>query len=245
MVKNYLTGQYEKSLNCYYSKRLLQKLLLLNTYATNKIDFHQVTKAIYYAKKYHSTQKRKTGELFYTHFLEVAYMVADYAFKTDVIVTAILHDVIEDTECTQEIIAEAFNAKIAYYVKNLTRIKKDYTMSAAEIVKILYMQKNDDLLLIKLFGRLHNIQTVRAKSLDKIWQTTSETLQVFLALAAYLKIPKVARQLTRHCLSVIFNYEILQDISDNHRLVDVNCEANIKNKTYAILDNKSLNHKLL
>ncbi|HJD58864.1 MAG TPA: HD domain-containing protein [Rickettsia endosymbiont of Ceroptres masudai] len=209
MIKNYLTGQYEESLNCYYSKRLLQKLLLLNKYATNKIDFHQVSKAIYYAKKYHSGQKRKTGELFYTHTLEVAYMVADYSFKTDVIVTAILHDVIEDTECTQEIIAEAFNDKIAHYVTNLTRIKKDYKISVTKMVKILYMQKNDDLLLIKLFDRLHNIQTVRAKPLDKIWQTTVETLQVFLVLAAYLKIPKVARQLNRHCLSVIFNYEIL------------------------------------
>lgn len=55
--------------------------MLLNKYATNKIDFHQVTKAIYYAKKYHSKQKRKTGELFYTHTLEVAYMVANIHLK--------------------------------------------------------------------------------------------------------------------------------------------------------------------
>lgn len=121
--------------------------MLLNKYATNKIDFHQVTKAIYYAKKYHSKQKRKTGELFYTHTLEVAYMVANYSFKTDVIVTAILHDVIEDRECSQEMIAKPFDDKID--VKDLTRIKKDYKISAAEMVKILYMQKNDDLLLIK------------------------------------------------------------------------------------------------
>ncbi|MFP3034611.1 MAG: hypothetical protein ACEY3C_03570 [Candidatus Tisiphia sp.] len=55
------------------------------------------------------------------------------------------------------------------------------------------------------------MQTVRAKSLDKIWQTTSETLQIFLALAAYLKIPEIAKQLEAHCLRVVFNYEILQD----------------------------------
>lgn len=66
------------------------------------------------------------------------------------------------------------------------------------------------------------MQTVRAKPLDKIWQTTLETLQIFLALATYLKIPEIARQL-EHCLGVIFNYEILQNISDNHGLVDANC----------------------
>ncbi|XVN42515.1 MAG: HD domain-containing protein [Candidatus Rickettsia vulgarisii] len=223
MFENHFTCKYKESYNCYYSKRLLQKLLLLNKCAINKIDLNQVTKAIYYAKKYHSGQKRKTGELFYTHTLEVAYMVADYSFKTDVIVTAILHDVIEDTECTQEMIAKAFNDKIAYYVKDLTRIKKDYKISAVEMVKILYMQKNDDLLLIKLCDRLHNMQTVRAKPLDKIWQTTSETLQIFLSLAAYLKIPELARELEQHCLNVIFNYEILQNIFDNNRLVDTNC----------------------
>lgn len=211
MVKNPVNYKYEESLNCFYSKRLLQKLLLLNKYAINKINLNQVTKAIYYAKKYHNGQKRRTGELFYTHALEVAYMVSDYLFRTDIIVTAILHDCIEDTELTQEMIAEAFGDNIAYYVEDLTRIKKDHKISAVEMVKILYVQKKDDLLLIKLFDRLHNMQTVRAKSLDKIWQTTSETLQIFLALAAYLKIPKVVKRLEEHCLSVIFNYEILQN----------------------------------
>ncbi|WP_341793896.1 HD domain-containing protein [Rickettsia endosymbiont of Ceutorhynchus obstrictus] len=209
MVKNQINCKYEESLNCCYSKRLLKKLLLLNKYATNKINLNQVTKAIYYAKKYHGGQKRKTGELFYTHTLEVAYMISDYSFKTDLIVTAILHDAIEDTELTQEMIAEAFSDKIASYVEDLTRIKKDHKISAVEMVKMLYIQKKDDLLLIKLFDRLHNIQTVRAKSLDKIWQTTSETLQIFLALAAYLKIPEIAGRLEKHCLNVIFNYEIL------------------------------------
>ncbi|KJW04260.1 HD domain-containing protein [Rickettsia argasii] len=211
MVKNQINYKYHEFLNCYYSKRLLHKLLLLSKYTTNKIDFNQVSKAIYYAKKYHGEQKRKTGELFYTHSLEVVYMVADYSCKTDLIVTAILHDAIEDTELTQEMIAEAFSDKIASYVEDLTRIKKDYKISAVEMVKILYLQKKDDLLLIKLFDRLHNMQTVRAKSLDKIWQTTSETLQIFLALAVYLKIPEIAGRLEKHCLGVICNYEILQN----------------------------------
>ncbi|SPR08254.1 (p)ppGpp synthetase [Orientia tsutsugamushi] len=57
---------------------------------------------MFYAKKYHSNQKRDTGEPYYMHPLEVALMVADYSFKTDTIITAILHDVIEDTKLTKE-----------------------------------------------------------------------------------------------------------------------------------------------
>ena len=55
---------------CIYSDKLLNKLLLLNKQASNKIDFTEVRKAIYYAKKYHGAQKRQSGEPYYSHPLE-------------------------------------------------------------------------------------------------------------------------------------------------------------------------------
>ncbi|KJV76521.1 HD domain protein [Rickettsia hoogstraalii str. RCCE3] len=67
------------------------------------------------------------------------------------------------------------------------------------MVKILYQQQKQELLLIKLLDRLHNIQTVGAKSPEKGWKTILETLQVFLTVATYLKIPNVVRQLHTHC----------------------------------------------
>ena len=83
---------------CQYSTRLIEKLESLDT--KNVLDFDLINKAIYWAKKYHGDQKRKSGEAYYTHPLEVAYMVSDYKLKTDVIVASILHDIIEDTEVT-------------------------------------------------------------------------------------------------------------------------------------------------
>ena len=87
---------------CQYSIRLIEKLRLLDT--ENRLDFYLINKAIYWARKYHGDQKRKSGEPYYSHPLEVAYMISEYKLKTDVIVASILHDIIEDTEVTAGII---------------------------------------------------------------------------------------------------------------------------------------------
>ncbi|KJV94997.1 HD domain protein [Orientia tsutsugamushi str. UT76] len=79
-----------------------------NVRFNTKIDLDRVEKAIFYAKKYHSNQKRDTGEPYYMHPLEVAYMVADYSFETDTIITAILHDTLEDITLTKEKIVKVF-----------------------------------------------------------------------------------------------------------------------------------------
>ncbi|KJW03314.1 HD domain protein [Rickettsia endosymbiont of Ixodes pacificus] len=195
--------------NCLYSKRLLTKIMLINKISRNRIDLNKIKKAIYFAKKYHGKQKRETGEFYYSHPLEVAYMISDYLFRTDIIVTSILHDCIEDTLLTKEMIIKEFGYKIANQVEDLTRVKNDKKISSAEMVEILYQQKKKDLLLIKLFDRLHNIQTVGAKPPEKGWRTILETLQVFLTVATYLKIPNVARQLHTHCLNITANYKKL------------------------------------
>ncbi|WP_051965264.1 HD domain-containing protein [Rickettsia tamurae] len=70
---------------------------------------------------------------------------------------SILHNCIEDTELTKEIIAKEFGNKIANQVEDLTRIKQDRKISSAKMVRILYQQNKKDLLLIKLCDRLHNI----------------------------------------------------------------------------------------
>ncbi|WP_342269507.1 HD domain-containing protein [Rickettsia endosymbiont of Orchestes rusci] len=195
--------------NCRYSKRLLTKIMLINKISKNMVDLNKIKKAIYFAKKYHGRQKRETGEFYYSHPLEVAYMVSDYLFRTDIIVTSILHDCIEDTLLTKEMIIQEFGYKIANQVEDLTRVKNDKKISSAEIVKILYQQKKKELLLIKLFDRLHNIQTVGAKIPEKGCRIILETLQSFLTIATYLKIPRVARQLHTHCLNITVHYKKL------------------------------------
>ena len=122
---------------CYYSTRLIEKLESLDT--KNKLDFTLINKSIYWTKKYHNGQFRKSGDPFYTHPLEVAYMVSDYNSKTDVIVTSILHDIVEDTEVTVEMILDSFGWRIAEMVDRLTRDRPDGSkLSVREILNNAY-----------------------------------------------------------------------------------------------------------
>jgi len=189
--------------SCWYSNRLLDKLLLMNEKTSHKINILEVQKAIYYAKHYHGEQKRQSGEPYYSHPLEVAYMVSDYLFRTDILVTSILHDTLEDTELTFEMIKYIFGEVVASQVEDLTRIKENRKISSAEMVESLWLQKKYDLLLIKQFDRLHNMQTIGVKSFEKIRKITKETISTFTVLAAYLGIRNIEEELIQSCTTFI------------------------------------------
>ncbi|SPM45694.1 (p)pGpp hydrolase [Orientia tsutsugamushi] len=183
----------------FYSESLLNKLFETNARFNTKIDLDKVEKAIFYAQKYHGQQKRDTGELYYTHPLEVAYMVAYYSFETDTIITAILHDTLEDTTLTKEKIVKVFGRKIAEQVSDLSRIKDNKKISSREMIQTFYRQNKTELLLIKLFDRFHNIQTVSIKPYEKRQEIILETQQEFIPLAKYLKLPEIAIELNKYC----------------------------------------------
>jgi len=173
--------------HCQYSIRLIEKLKSLDT--KNVLYFELINKAIYWAKKYHGDQKRKSGEPYYSHPLEVAYMVSDYNLKTDVIVASILHDIIEDTEVTAGMILDNFSWRIAEMVYRLTRDRPDGTkLSVEEILNSAYQLKDKEVLLIKLFDRFHNIKTIQFKSLKSQKNTALETWEMFLVLSASIDI---------------------------------------------------------
>ena len=173
--------------SCTYSESLINKINLQNEKSNHKVDILQIKKAIYYAKKYHGSQKRLSGEPYYSHPLAVAELVTPYCFKTDILVTSILHDTIEDTGLTKDLIEYIFDANIASKVEDLTRVKLDGKTSSAEMIELLWLEKKYDLLLVKFFDRLHNMQTINAKSLEKSVKITTETFKNFISLGMYFK----------------------------------------------------------
>jgi len=184
---------------CKYSIRLIAKLKSLDT--KNVLEFNLINKAIYWAKKYHGNQKRKSGEPYYTHPLEVAYMISDHKLKTDVIVASILHDIIEDTEVTVEMIEGTFGQRIAEMVDMLTRDRPDGTkLTIEEVINNAYKKADKEVLLIKLIDRLHNIQTIGSLSAKKIEKTITETLANFIASSMYLGLLEIESQLTESCM---------------------------------------------
>jgi (p)ppGpp synthase/HD superfamily hydrolase len=179
----------EEILSCLYSKRLLEKLYLINLDIpeNSKIDIPEVKKGIIYAKYYHGDQRRDSGEPYYSHPLEVAYMVADYLPRTDIIITAILHDTLEDTELRQEEIIKVFGRQVSEQVYDLTRIKDDGTrITSAQMVEDLWIQSKHDILIVKLCDRLHNMQSIHVKPENKILKITEETLKAFLSLSIFI-----------------------------------------------------------
>ena len=171
---------------CQYSIRLTEKLKSLDT--QNVLDFELINKAIYWARKYHGDQKRKSGEPYYSHPLEVAYMISEYKLKTNIIAVSILHDIVEDTEVTVEMIEGTFGQRIAEMVDRLTRDRPDGTkLSVEEILNNAYHLKDKEVLLIKLFDRLHNIQTIKSQSPEKQEKICKETIKHMLLTCFYIE----------------------------------------------------------
>ncbi|KJW02672.1 HD domain protein [Rickettsia endosymbiont of Ixodes pacificus] len=180
---------------CIYAKKLLDKVIYLNSVVkVPPVGVLEVKKAIYYAKKYHGSQMRQSGEPFYSHPIEVSYMISDYLFRTDILVTSILHDTIEDTELTKEKILQEFGENIAN-----------------QVIEMLYKEKKHDVLLIKLFDRLHNIQTIGAKSPEKAKKIINETLISFIVLMPYLGISSLEKHFYRLCFNITHKNRLVEN----------------------------------
>jgi (p)ppGpp synthase/HD superfamily hydrolase len=211
---------------CKYSIRLIEKLKSLDT--KNILDFGLINKAIYWAKKYHGDQKRKSGEPYYTHPLEVAYMISNYKLKTDVIVASILHDIVEDTEVTVGIIFDSFSRRIAEMVDMLTRDRPDGTkLTIEEVITNAYQKQDNEVLLIKLIDRLHNMVTLDSISDNKKRQIALETATVIVPFSKDINLERLLNILSVQILSpkdipYLNKLYSMKFSSDNYQLPSLN-----------------------
>ena len=190
---------------CKYSDQLLNLIVDLNSKVRIPTDINIIKKACFYARLYHGDQERKSKDPYYSHPLIVAYLFALYVgnnmqryYTIDLIVIAILHDTIEDTKLTYKMIEEIFNRNVADGVKDLSRITTDdLKTSAGDTLLSLYAQSKYGLLLVKMFDRLHNTQTLEFKSLDKRWKTIRENAEFFIFLAMVLGRVDLTEELKR------------------------------------------------
>ena len=188
---------YAKS--CIDSVRLIEKLKLVDI--NRQLDFDLITKAIYWAKKYHDGQFRKSGEPFYTHPLKVAYRASDYNLKTDVIIASLLHDIVEDTEATAGMILDAFGWRIAEMVDRLTRDRPDGNkISVEQILKNAWAKDDEEVILIKIIDRADNISKLDALSVEKQQEKLAETIKNFLILAEELHFSQVGDFIYQKCI---------------------------------------------
>ena len=195
---------------CEYSDKLLNLITELNKIAKVPVNILEIKKACYYAREYHGDQKRKSGDPYYSHPLIVAYLFAKYVaenarqyYTTDLIIIAILHDCLEDTTLTSDMIHEIFNQFVAVGVEDLTRIKDGVKITAEYSLDLLLLDCKKAIILIKTFDRLHNAMTIHSMSPKKIVSILQETARKFLFCSIYMEAPHVEKELMRICLNYL------------------------------------------
>jgi GTP pyrophosphokinase len=160
-----------------------------------------LNRAYVYAMKAHGNQKRASGDLYFSHPLEVAAILTDLKLDDATIAAALLHDVIEDTEVTRDEIDQKFGKEIGELVDGLTKIKKlDLVTRKAEQAenfrKLLVAISSDiRVLLIKLADRLHNMRTLGHKRPDSRRRTSDETLEIYAPLAGRMGMQGMREEL--------------------------------------------------
>ncbi|SFQ17153.1 GTP pyrophosphokinase [Flavobacterium akiainvivens] len=179
-----------------------KELLRISYQTLSEDDKKLIRKAFDVAVDAHKDQRRKSGEAYIFHPIAVAKIVAsEIGLGAQSIASALLHDVVEDTDITVDDIRKMFNPKIAQIVEGLTKIaqvKTDQEISMqAENFRKMLLTLNDDVrvILIKLADRLHNMQTMDSMVDYKQAKIASETLYIYAPLAHRLGLYNIKNQL--------------------------------------------------
>lgn len=168
---------------------------------TKKVDIKLIRKAFDYANHHHGNQCRQSGEPYIIHPLNVAYILADIGLDDSTISAALLHDVVEDTEITEQEIRQEFGSEIAEMVQGVTKLG---SMQFASIEEqqvedyrkmFLAMGKDIRVILIKLADRLHNMRTLKYLKRERQIANAKETMELYTPLANRLGLYSIKWEL--------------------------------------------------
>ncbi|MDE2596463.1 MAG: bifunctional (p)ppGpp synthetase/guanosine-3',5'-bis(diphosphate) 3'-pyrophosphohydrolase [Sphingomonadales bacterium] len=165
-------------------------------------DEAMLNRAYVYTVQKHGTQKRASGDPYFSHPVEVAGLMTELKLDQETIITALLHDTLEDTLATPEEIEKLFGPDIARLVDGVTKLSKIEAMTekerAAENLRKFLLAMSEDLrvLLVKLADRLHNMRTLHfIKSEEKRRRISRETMEIYAPLAERVGMYEYMREM--------------------------------------------------
>ena len=165
-------------------------------------DEAMLNRAYVYTVQKHGTQKRASGDPYFSHPVEVAGLMTELKLDQETIMTALLHDTVEDTLATTAEIERLFGANVARMVDGVTKLSKIETMTenerAAENLRKFLLAMSEDLrvLLVKLADRLHNMRTLHfIRSEDKRRRIARETMEIYAPLAQRVGMYEYMREM--------------------------------------------------
>ncbi|MHB8781148.1 MAG: RelA/SpoT family protein [Candidatus Geothermincolia bacterium] len=188
-------------------------------------DAKLIRRAYEFARLHHQNQYRRSGEDFIEHPVGVAAILADLEMDTNTIASALLHDVVEDTDLSVEDLEKEFGAEIAHIVDGVTKLERlefrsNEEQQAENVRKMLIAMAADiRVILIKLADRLHNMQTLEHLPPEKQEQKARETLEIYAPLAHRLGINQLRWQLEDLAFATLYplRYKEIQQMVAQRR----------------------------
>ena len=192
----------------------------------------RVLRAFQIGAQAHAGQERKSGEPYITHPVAVAGILAELGLDAETIIAAILHDTLEDTELSRDVLASEFGDVVADLVDGVTKLDKMRFGSRQEAdaesfrKMLLAMARDIRVILIKLADRLHNMRTLGAKDSDSRRRIARETLEIFAPIAQRLGMNKFKAELQDLGFRALY--------PDRYRVISERIRAAIGNRREAM-----------
>ncbi|MGL4951525.1 MAG: RelA/SpoT family protein [Mycoplasma sp.] len=238
-------------------KKQIYDLLCKSQQSKHEVD--TVMKAVDFAIKFHSGQKRKSGEPFIIHPLNVAIILINWNLDIPTICAGILHDVVEDTEAEISVIEKEFGEVVASLVEAVTKVSTFSSKNRADnkysedkelnnyLLKVFFgMSKDLRVMLIKLADRYHNMSTIKFLKPEKQRKIALETMQIYANIAGRLGMLKIKTDLCDMCLEILEPQE--------YKRVKAIIDSKVKNNGHIFdeaieriancLDNNHISYKL-
>ena len=191
------------------------------------VDREKVERAFAFACERHADQRRRSGEEFISHPVEVAKICAGLRLDTETLCAALLHDTVEDTSASLEDVAERFGEPVAHLVDGVTKLtgitfeSRDENQAENYRKMMVAMAADVRVILIKLADRLHNMRTLGAMPKQKQVAKSRETLEIYAPLAHRLGIHAIKWELEDLAFGVLHprKYEEIKKLV-NQQLVE-------------------------
>ncbi len=196
------------------------------------VDEDRLNRAYVYTVQMHGAQKRASGDPYFSHPVEVAGLMTDLKMDEDTIITALLHDTVEDTLTSIEDVEARFGPEVARLVDGVTKLSKIEAQTederAAENLRKFLLAISDDIrvLLVKLADRLHNMRTLHfIKSPDKRRRIAKETMDIYAPLAERVGMYEYMREMQLLAFEQL-EPDAYKTITD--RLADIRRKADVE-----------------
>jgi guanosine-3',5'-bis(diphosphate) 3'-pyrophosphohydrolase len=200
----------------------------------------RIKSAFEFAKKAHCGQLRKSGEPFMVHPIWVANALIEYKADEDSIIASFLHDVVEDTQLSIDVVRKKFGSNVAFLVNGVTKVKKEVKKLASMDRKketlrklISTIARDQRVLLIKLLDRVHNMQTIRFLSQKKQQKIANETLLYSAPRAKRISLWQIKTTLENLCFKVLKPVQYaryqktIAELAHTHRVFFAEIKKNI------------------